>query len=398
MELNLLREIINSKLIEREAEMLEIRRHLHANPELSFEEKETSEFIAKFYQGKDCKLRTNVGGGYGIIVDIEGGKPGKNLALRGDMDALPVEEAADLDFKSKKKGVMHACGHDVHTAYLMILADILIEMRHEIPGNIRIIHQPAEEKFPGGALGMIEAGCLDGMDAIMAAHVMTSMNLGEIAYREGPVQTGRANFTVELEGVGGHAAAPHEANDTIVAACQFVSALQTIVSRRLNPFDAATVTIGSFDGAGSANIIKHTVTLKGDIRMMQEENRDLIETEFRRILDGIATAFNLKYKLDYQNDYIVLVNDENLTQTLVEGLEDYKIDNVNRIYRCEPQSPSEDFSYYADKIPGCFFYVGATREGDPFFPHHHPNFCLDEESILIMARAVANGALYYLYK
>lgn len=392
-----LRDKLTKRLRERESEMIELRRHFYENPELSFQEKNTSEFIANFYKGKDCKVQTNFGDGYGVVVDIQGGKPGKTLALRGDMDALPIEDKANMPYKSKNPGVMHACGHDAHTAYLMVVADILIELKDEIPGNIRIIHQPAEEVAPGGAIGMIKAGVLEGVDSIIAAHVMTAMKLGEISYREGPVQTGRANFTIEFEGKGGHASAPHEAHDTIVGASYFVTALQTIISRRVNPFDTASVTIGSFDAKGIPNIIKHTVELKGDVRIMQEENRPLIEREIRKIVDGVCTTFDLSAKVDYVNDYVVLVNDEKLTNIVIEGLRNADMDRVTRIYRTEPQTASEDFAYYAKEIPGCFIYIGAIKEGEKAYPHHHPNFYIDEDSILIMAEAVSNGALAFLF-
>lgn len=397
MDYKELREKLIKRLGEREEEMIQLRRYFYENPELSFEEKETSEFVANFYKGKDCTVHENFGGGYGVVVDIKGGKPGKTIALRGDMDALPIEDKAGLPFKSKNPGVMHACGHDVHTAYLMIVADSLIELKDEIPGNIRIIHQPAEEVAPGGAMGMVKAGVVKNVDAIIAAHVMTDMNLGEIAYREGAVQTGRANFTIEFEGKGGHASAPHKAHDTIVGASYFITALQTVISRRVNPFDTASVTIGSFDAKGIPNIIKHTVELKGDVRIMEEENRPLIEAEIRKIAEGTCKAFDMKSKIQYENDYIVLINDENLVDIGVEGMKDANLDRVTNIYRCEPQTASEDFSYYAKEVPGFMFYVGAIKEGEVAYPHHHPNFYLDEDSILIMAEAATSAAIAFLF-
>ena len=392
-----LREKLIKRLKEREGEMIKHRRHFHENPELSFHEEKTSEYIANFYKGKDCTVQTNYGGGYGVVVDIQGGKPGKTLAIRGDMDALPIEENDVVPFKSKTSGVMHACGHDAHTAYLMVVADILLELKDQIPGKIRIIHQPAEELAPGGAIGMVKAGVVKEVDAIIAAHIVTDYKLGEIAYREGPVQTGRANFTIEFEGKGGHASAPHKAHDTIVGASYFVTALQTVISRRVNPFDTASVTIGSFDAKGIPNIIKHTVELKGDVRIMQEENRPLIENEIRKIAEGTCKTFDMKAKIDYVNDYIVLINDENLVNVAVEGMKDANIDKVNNIFRCEPQTASEDFSYYAKEVPGFMFYIGAVGEGEVAYPHHHPNFFINEDSILITAQAVSNGALAFLY-
>lgn len=398
MEFKELQVKLNERLKEREEEIIELRRHFHQNPELSFEEKETSKYIQDFYKDKDCTVRPNFGDGYGIVVDIEGGKPGKTIALRADMDALPIEEDTGLDFASKNPGVMHACGHDGHTAYLMILADTLIELKEHLPGNVRIIHQPAEEQAPGGAKGMVEAGCLEGVDHIMAIHFITDIELGTIGYREGATQTGRASFDITIEGKGGHGAAPHDAIDSIVGASYFVTSLQTIVSRRLNPFDNASVTIGSFDGKGGRNVIKHSVELQGDIRLMQEENREFIENEFKKVLEGICKAFNLKYDLNYMNDYPVLVNDGPFTNMVVRALEETDIESLEKLTRIKPQNPSEDFSYYLQEVPGSMFYVGATKKGDTVYPHHHPNFDINEESLLIAARAVGNSTLHYLFK
>ncbi|MDE7506876.1 amidohydrolase, partial [Streptococcus agalactiae] len=259
------------------------------------------------YKGKDCHVQTQFGGMNGVVVDIYGDKatdkPIKHIALRADFDALPIQEETGLSFASKTAGVMHACGHDAHTAYLLILAESLIELKSEFSGHIRILHQPAEEVPPGGAKAMIEAGCLDGIDAVLGIHVMSTMEEGTVQYHAGPIQTGRATFKVILQGKGGHGSMPHRANDTIVAASSFVMAAQTIVSRRVNPFDTAVVTIGSFDGKGSANVIKDSVTLEGDVRVMSEETRGVVEEEFKRILEGIAQTYGVSYQLDYQNDY-----------------------------------------------------------------------------------------------
>jgi len=392
-----LKKELMKRLKAKEPEIIRLRRYMHENPELSFHEEKTAQLIADFYEGKDCTVHRNFGGGYGILVDIEGGKPGPSLALRADFDALPIQEDTGLPFASKTPGVMHACGHDGHTAYMLILADTLIELKNDLPGRIRIIHQPAEETPPGGALGMVEAGCLNGYDHVLGAHVMSNLGLGKIAYREGPVQTGRTTFSIKLQGKGGHGSMPQDANDTIVAAAQFVTAVQTIVSRRVNPFDTATVTIGSFDGKGSANVIKDSVVLKGDVRIMTEETRTLIEKEFKQLLSGIASAFGITYELDYAHDYPVLVNDDALTKMFANTTKETDIDGVTEVVRCEPQTPSEDFAYYAQEKPSCFFYVGATKDGDEWYPHHHPKFVINEDCLLITAKVMGNAVLSYLY-
>lgn len=392
-----IKEKIFKRLEVKEDRIIQIRRHLHEYPELSFHETETANYIAEFYEGKDCTVKTNIGGGNGITVDIKGGKPGKNLAIRADFDALPIEEEADVSFKSKNPGVMHACGHDGHTAYMLILAETLIEMKDELPGNIRVLHQPAEEVPPGGSKIMIDAGCLEGIDNVLGIHVMSTMPVGTVGYHSGNVHTGRATFKLVIQGKGGHGSTPQDANDAIVVASQFVTAVQTIVSRRINPFNTATVTIGSFDGKGSANVIKDSVTLEGDVRIMDEESRKIVEKQFKQILDGICDAFGATYELDYANDYPVCVNDDAMTKMVATAVRGANIAEVNAVVDSGPQTPSEDFAYYAKERPSCFFFVGAHKEGTPMYPHHHPKFYIDEDCLLISAKAMASAVLYYIF-
>ena len=253
------------RLREKEDRMIEIRRYLHQHPELSFKEVETPKYIADFYKDKDCKVETNVGQN-GVKVTIDSGKPGKTLAIRADFDALPIKEETGLPFASENEGVMHACGHDAHTAYMLILAETLIEMKDQFKGKVIVIHQPAEEMPPGGAQGMIKDGVLDGVDHVLGAHVMSTMEAGKVFYKEGFVQTGRAYFKLTVHGKGGHGSSPHMANDAIVAGANFVTTAQTVVSRRLSPFETGVVTIGSFDGKGQFNVIKDSIEIEGDVR------------------------------------------------------------------------------------------------------------------------------------
>ncbi|MGE7637092.1 amidohydrolase [Bacillus sp. AFS094228] len=376
------------KLDEKKGRMIEIRRYLHQHPELSFKEEKTAQYIADFYKDKSVMIRTNVGG-YGVVVTIEGGLPGKTVALRADFDGLPIMEEADVPFKSSNPGVMHACGHDGHTAYLMILAEALIEMKDQLRGNVVILHQPAEETPPGGAIAMIEDGCLEGVDSIFGIHLMSLSVTGEVCYRAGEMQAGRSYFKVKIQGKGGHGSMPHTSNDSIVAASHFVVAAQTIVSRRINPFDMATVTIGSFDGKGSFNVIKDSVELEGDVRTMSSEVRATVETEFKRILAGLAQEFDITYDLIYSHDYPVLVNDKAMTELVVNGIEKAGIPEIKALVETPPMSGSEDFAYYLQKIPGSMFYVGAKPDVGPVYPHHHPKFVINEDSLIIAAKAMA---------
>ena len=305
----------------RKQEIIDIRRYLHENPELSFKEEKTAQYIADFYKGKDVEIQTNVGNGYGIIVTIKGGKPGKTIGLRADFDALPIVEETDVPFKSKNEGVMHACGHDGHTAYLLVLADCLIQLKAEIPGTIKIIHQHAEETPPGGAKSIVESGLLDDLDAVFGTHLFPNMPAGTIGIRSGYAMAGRTYFKLKIKGVGGHGSSPHMANDSIVAGAHFVTAVQTIISRRLNPFDMGVITIGSFDGKGSFNVIKDSVELEGDVRYMNGEIQQLIEKEIRRIVKGIEEEFGVNCELTYTADYPPLYNNPEITAFVKESLE-----------------------------------------------------------------------------
>ena len=383
-------------LEDRKEEIIEIRRYLHEHPELSFEEENTSKYIEEFYKGKDVKVEANVGGGNGVIVTITGGKPGKTIGLRADFDALPIFEETDVPFKSKNPGVMHACGHDGHTAYLLVLADCLIQLKDEIPGTIKIIHQPAEEVPPGGAIGMIESGLLDDLDHIFGIHLLPLGPSGVVGYNSGYVFPGRAYFKLKIQGVGGHGSSPHLANDAIVAGSHFVTAIQTVISRRLNPFDMGVITIGSFNGNGTFNVIKDSVEIEGDVRAMTEETRKLIEQEIRRIVKGIEVEFDVTCELTYTPDYPPLYNDPEVTQLVATCLRNANDKDITDVKEFPKMAPSEDFAHYAKKIPACFFYICCTPKGveKPYF-NHHPKFDIDEDALLVAAKAV--GQVVYGY-
>lgn len=408
--------LLLEKIDYKKERMIQIRRYLHQYPEVSFQEEKTAKFIEEFYKDVPVdKLETNFGGQRGIIVTIKGTKnseqkhssdhnhnKGKTILLRSDFDALPVTEQTGLSYSSKNPGCMHACGHDAHTAYMLILAESLAEIKDLLSGEIRILHQPAEETPPGGALAMINAGCLEGVDLVFGIHLRADIKTGHIICHPDSTQSGQSMFKLVIQGRGGHGASPHLSNDPIVAGAGFVTNLQTIVSRRVNPFDMAVITVGSFDGAGQFNIIKDSVTLDGDVRTMNEETRILIEQEFRRLVAGLEETFNVKTQLDYTNNYPVLKNDPEITLQVKEicerasGLsvnpanqEEILIPEITKVETGIPWSASEDFARYLQQRPGCYFYVGAMPEDGIWHPHHSSRFQIDERSMTISAKSMA---------
>ncbi|MET3657475.1 amidohydrolase [Sporosarcina psychrophila] len=380
----------------RKDEMIAIRRFLHENPELSFKEEKTAQYIADFYKGKDVEVQTNVGNGYGIIVTIKGDKPGKTIGLRADFDALPIHEATDVPFKSKNDGVMHACGHDGHTAYMLILADCLIQMKSSIAGTIKIIHQHAEETPPGGAKSIVESGVLDDLDLVFGTHLFPSHSTGTIGYRSGFAMAGRTYFKLVIQGSGGHGSSPHQSNDPIIAGAHFVTAIQTIVSRRLNPFEMGVVTIGSFDGKGSFNVIKDSIELEGDVRYMNEDTQQLISREIHRIVSGIELEFDVTCELTYTADYPPLYNDPAVTAEVVSILKKSDDPDIKQVVEFPVFSGSEDFAYYLEKVPGVFFNIGCKPKGvERAFMNHHPKFDIDEDALLVSAKSVAEVVCSY---
>lgn len=371
--------------------MVKIRRHLHMYPEVSFGEVNTAKYISDFYASLDCEVKTNVGGN-GVLVVIDTGNAGPSIGLRADFDALPIQEETDLEYSSRVSGVMHACGHDAHTAYLMVLAKILIKHKKELKGKIYIIHQHAEEMTPGGAIGMIKTGLLDNIDNFFGIHVMSEFELGKVYYHKGETQQGRSKFTIKLIGKGGHGSSPHSANDAIVAGSHLVMALQTIVSRRLSPFENGVVTIGSFDGKGTFNIIKESVTITGDVRAMSDKTMKKIEEQIYSIANGVAQTYQMKVDVDFKLDYPILYNDSDMTDLVVSAVKSSGLP----VEDCGALPPSEDFSHYARLKPSCFFYVGANKKGTKSYPHHNSHFVIDEGCLEICAKALASVVVKYV--
>lgn len=370
--------------------MIQIRRHLHEYPELSFQEKKTSEYILNYYQNKKIDIQKNINGSTGIVVTINKGKSEKAIALRADFDALPIQEETGLSFCSKNPGVMHGCGHDGHTAYMMVLADCLIELQDEIPVTIKIIHQHAEELAPGGAIDFLQAGIFFDVDQAYAMHCLPVEQTGKILYRAGNFLSGRARFELTVLGRGGHGSSPQSANDPIVAASYFVTQIQTIISRRLNPFDMGVITIGSFDGKGPGNVILDKVSLIGEIRYMKQESGELIFSEIGKFVRGLEETFGVKCNYEIIPDFPVLHTNEELTAEVISYLqENMEGTAITGLVNYPLLPASDDFAWVLKDIPGTYLFFAAPPKNvtNPVF-NHNPAFDFDEEGLLVAAQTV----------
>lgn len=377
-------------------EIVEIRRHLHENPELSFQETNTAKLIADYQEKLGHEVYRNVGGN-GVVAYLRGDKPGPTVALRADFDALPIQEETDVPFRSKVDGVMHACGHDGHTATLLGLAKALNEMKKDLAGTVVFIHQHAEEVVPGGAKSMIEAGCLDGVDAIFGVHLQAEIPLGEIQYRVGGLMAAADFFEIHIQGQGGHGGYPHQTKDSIVIGSELVGHLQHIVSRKVNPLKPAVVSIGTFEAVNANNIIADTAVLKGTVRTYDDEVREQIEKEIKKIIDHTCSMYDAKGTLEYRHGYPPVINHEAETQLAADLAHD--IPGVERVTETEPVMSAEDFAYYLQKVKGSFIFVGAKHPTREFaYSHHHPKFDFDERAMLIAAKLLGKTALAYLDK
>jgi amidohydrolase len=375
-------------------EMVDIRRHLHQHPELSFQEVETPRFIADYHRKLGHHVRTEVGG-RGVVATLKGGKPGKTVAIRADFDALPIQEENDLPYKSTVPGVMHACGHDGHTATLLVLAKALNRIQEQMEGTIVFIHQHAEEQVPGGAIAMIKDDCLEGVDVIFGTHLWSTVPFGKITHRVGPIMAAADNFNIKVIGQGGHGAMPHLTKDAIVIASQLVTNLQQIVSRRVDPLDSAVLSIGSFEAKNAFNIIADTAKLSGTVRSFKEEVRDFMENEMKRVIEGTCLASNASFQFSYERGYPAVINHEKETHFLAQVAEN--IPGVENVRECEPMMGGEDFAYYLEHVPGTFFFTGAQHpDWEIAYPHHHPKFNIDERAMLIAAQTLGKAALEYL--
>ena len=355
------------------------RRDFHQYPELGFQEHRTSAKIIEILEGMGVEPKSGVGK-TGLTADmVFGGGP--VIALRADMDALPIQETSDLKFSSKNPGVMHACGHDGHMAMLLGAAQLLSKTKSKFRGTVRLIFQPAEEGG-GGARYMIKDGCLKDVKEIYGIHIWNYQPLGEIGIKEGPVLAAADEFDIIIEGKGGHGAAPQGTIDSIVVSSQLINSIQTIISRNTNPLESAVVTIGKIRGGDNHNIIADKVKLTGTVRAYTEKNRAMVKERLNQIIDGISKMSGAKILLKYHDGYPPTINHELPTKKVLHAAQKVVGDKAGPLYL---SMGGEDFSYYLKKIPGCFFFVGSAPNKDKVFetPHHCSHFTMDENALLV---------------
>ncbi|MEM5017893.1 M20 family metallopeptidase [Metabacillus indicus] len=374
-------------------EMVEIRRYLHMHPEVSFMEFKTAAYIAEYYQKLGIEPRTGVGGN-GVVAVVKGGLPGKTIALRADFDALPIQDEKDVPYKSTVPGVTHACGHDGHTATLLVLAKVLHKHKENLEGNVVFIHQHAEEYAPGGAKAMIEDGCLDGVDVIFGTHLWASEPAGKIQYRTGPIMAAADRFQIKVQGKGGHGAQPQKTKDAVVIGSQLVLNLQQIVSRKVDPVESAVVSVGSFIAENPFNVIADSAELIGTVRTFNEEIRTQIEQEIERTVKASCDLYDAAYEYTFDRGYPAVVNHREETEFLANLAGN--VPGVGVVEESPMQMGGEDFAYFLQHVKGTFFFTGAKPTySDTAYPHHHPKFDIDEKAMLIAAKTFSLAILQY---
>jgi amidohydrolase len=402
---------LDALALELEPRVIEWRRDIHRNPELGNREFRTSGIVAQHLKSLGMEVRTGVAH-TGVVAILRGGKPGPVVALRADMDALPVTEEVDVPFASKVRttwagketGVMHACGHDTHVAMLMGVAQALARKRAELPGTVKFIFQPAEEGPPpgeeGGAALMVRQGVMENPrpEAVFGLHIGSMHEAGTIAYRPGPVMAAADVLRITVLGRQTHGSAPWTGIDPIVVAAQIVIGLQTIVSRQINVTqEPAVISIGGIDGGNRFNIIPDKVEMVGTIRTFDEAMRDDIHRRVRQVAENIAEAAGAKAIVEIDKPYAVTVNDPALTERMLPSLR--KVVGEKNLHLRPKTTGAEDFSFYAQKAPGFFFFLGGSPRGTDLTKvayNHSPRFYVDESALLIGVRALLRVTIDYM--
>jgi len=376
--------------------LIEIHRHLHSHPELSGQEHQTSAYVAGVLSSSGLHIRETVGK-TGVVGEITAQGPDPRLlAIRTDMDALPIQEATGLEYASRRPGIMHACGHDVHTTVGLGTAMILSHLRDALPGNIRFLFQPAEETAQG-ARWMIQDGVMENVSAILSLHVFPSVPAGSVAVRYGALTAAADNLDITIMGESGHGARPHEAIDAIWIASQVITALQQAISRTQNPLRPVVLTIGQIKGGRAPNVIADQVRLRGTVRSLHPETSAALPQWVEEIVASICRPYGARYDINYERGVPTVQNSHQLSQLIeVAAQEAWGYEGVQVLP--EPSLGSEDFSLYLEHAPGAMFRLGVGRKDKPNYPLHHPQFAVDESAIVTGVVTMAYAAYRYWHQ
>lgn len=385
---------LNQLAEETKEQVIAWRRHLHQNPELSFHEEKTSQFIYDTLQSFG-NLEIFRPTKTSVVARLIGPEPGKTLAIRADMDALPIQEENTFEFTSQNPGVMHACGHDGHTAMLLGTAKILSSLKDQIKGEVRFLFQHAEELFPGGAEEMVQAGVMDGVDLVIGTHLWSPIEKGKVGVVYGSMMASPDTFWITVNGKGGHAALPHQTIDSIAVAAQVVTNLQHIVSRNTDPLDSLVISVTQFIGGTTHNVIPGSVKIWGTVRSFDPTLRESIPAKMERVVKGITEAHEATYDFKYEFGYRPVINDNEVTAVIEETVRE--VFGEEALDLMKPNMGGEDFSAFMEKAPGCYFYVGAGNEEQGItYPHHHERFTIDEDALEIGVKTFLHAAFKFL--
>ncbi|MBA2285519.1 MAG: amidohydrolase [Ktedonobacteraceae bacterium] len=391
-------DVLKSDIDEIVPGMVAMRRDLHEHPETAYEEVRTSGIIAQRLRALGLEVQTGVAktGVVGLLRGAASKPDAKTIAIRADMDALPIHELNEIDYRSTVDGKMHACGHDGHVSIGLAVADILSKRRDQLHGNVKFIFQPAEEVI-GGAKPMVDEGVMQGVDSVIGLHLMSGYPVGRVGTRSGPVFASADRFVLTVKGKGGHAAMPDTAVDPIVIAAHIITALQPLVSRETSPFAEAVITIGSIHGGTAFNIIPETVELHGTMRAFSQEHRQTLIRRIGEVASGIAGALRGECDVHFMDGCLACVNDPAMTEVVHEAavatVGEASVDTGEIVMT----TGSDDMGYFLDAAPGCYFIVGARNEHkDAVYPHHHPRFAIDEDAMPIAVEVLTRAAMRYL--
>jgi amidohydrolase len=379
-----------------EEEIIAWRRHFHAHPELGYEEVETAAFVARLLRDFGLEVVEGVGG-TGVLALLQGEAAGEGrcIALRADMDALPVTEETNLPFASRYPGKMHACGHDGHTAMLLGVAKVLSLHRQDFAGTVKFFFQPAEECAPeGGAKGMIAAGVMENpkVDCVFALHVWPELPLGKVGVKTGPLMSASDRVRIRIQGKGGHGAAPHQAVDAVVVACHVVSALQTVVSRQVDPLEPVVLTIGSIHAGQRYNVIAPTAELDGTVRTQNEALRSGLPSRITKLAQATAEAFGAEAEVNYEFGYPTLYNQPRAVE-VIRGAVTEVLGEAGLVELTRPSMGGEDFAYFLDLANGAMFWLGCRSRETPDAPIHNGKFDFDERALAVGTGVLVQAAL-----